>query len=76
MGDQTATFATNSGVKLMNAGDLTSAIAQFESAIKAAPDYAPAHQQLAVALRRTGETKRAEEELKIAAELSSKSTSR
>ena len=60
----------------MNAGDLASAIAQFESAIKAAPDYAPAHQQLAIALRRTGQIKRADEELKIAVELSSKSAPR
>ena len=75
MGTQAATFATNSGIKLMNAGDLKSAIAQFESAIKAAPDYAPAHQQLAVALRRTGEAKRAEEESKIATELSTKRSS-
>src|SRR5262249_23133336 len=73
MGAQAATFATNSGIKLMNAGDLTSAIAQFESAIKAAPDYAPAHQQLGMALRRAGDTKRAQEELRIATELSSKS---
>src|SRR5206468_4511157 len=35
IGTQIAMFSTNSETRLMNAGDLASAIAQFESAIKA-----------------------------------------
>jgi Tfp pilus assembly protein PilF len=66
---QTATFATNSGNKLLNAGDLDGAIAQFESAIKADSSYAPAHQQLAAALARKGDGKRSEQELEIARKL-------
>ena len=51
---QAATFNTNSGVRLLNAGDLDGAIAQFRSAIQLAPAYAPAHYQLSVALSRKG----------------------
>jgi Tfp pilus assembly protein PilF len=70
---QTATFNTNSGIKLMNAGDLDGAIAQFESAIRADATYAPAHQQLAVALQRKGETEKAAKESQVARDLQQKS---
>ena len=72
MGLQAAQFATNSGLKLLNAGDFAGAISQFDRAIKTYPDYLPAHQQLAVALERNGDLKRAAEERAIAAKLSSK----
>ncbi|HZD95388.1 MAG TPA: tetratricopeptide repeat protein, partial [Candidatus Sulfotelmatobacter sp.] len=65
MGIQAATFATNSGIRLLNAGDLTGAISQFETAIKAFPNYLPAHQQLATALERAGDKKRSLEEAKV-----------
>jgi Tfp pilus assembly protein PilF len=68
---QSATFSTNSGTKLMDAGDLDGAIAQFESAIKADSAYAPAHQQLATALTRKGDKTRASRELEIARQLQS-----
>jgi tetratricopeptide (TPR) repeat protein len=75
VGLQTATFSTNSGMRLLQAGDLPGAISQFETAIQAAPDYAPAHQQLAIALRRQGDLKRAAQEEKIASNLSAVPTS-
>jgi tetratricopeptide (TPR) repeat protein len=52
---QTALFATNSGKRLLNAGDLEGAISQFKSAIQAVPSYAPAHFQLGLALQRKGD---------------------
>jgi Tfp pilus assembly protein PilF len=72
MTQQAATFATNSGMKLMNAGDLDGAIAQFESAVNHDPNYVPAHQQLAVALERKGEKNRAKQEMETAQQLTVK----
>ena len=66
---QGATFNTNSGNKLLQAGDLDGAISQFRSAINLEPDYAPAHRRLAEALQRKGEKTEAEEEFRKAAEL-------
>jgi Flp pilus assembly protein TadD len=66
---QAATFATNSGKRLLNAGDLQGALTQFRSALKMVPDYAPAHYQLAIALARTGERQAADAEFRKAAEL-------
>jgi Tfp pilus assembly protein PilF len=66
---QTATFDTNSGNKLLEAGDLDGAIAQFRAAIALAPNFGLAHQFLAQALERKGEKEQAEEELRKAAEL-------
>jgi len=72
MGLQAASFATNSGIRLLNAGDLAGAISQFEQAIQASPDYAPAHRQLALACQRSGDTQRAAAEKKVADELAAK----
>jgi Tfp pilus assembly protein PilF len=69
---QTATFNTNSGRKLLEAGDLDGAIAQFRSAIAIAPSYAPAHQYLAQALERKGERDEAGKEFQKAADLAHK----
>jgi len=69
---QAATFATNSGTKLLNAGDLDGAIVQFEAAIKAASSYVPAHQQLATALARKGDKSGASRELEVAKQLQGK----
>jgi Tfp pilus assembly protein PilF len=68
---QAATFNTNSGMRLLNAGDVDGAISQFENAIKADGSYAPAHQQLALALERKGEKDRAQRELQLAKQLQS-----
>jgi protein O-GlcNAc transferase len=66
---QAATFNTNSGNRLLQAGDLDAAIEQFRSAINLVPSYAPAHQHLAEALQRKGEKTEAAEEFRKAAEL-------
>jgi Flp pilus assembly protein TadD len=68
-GMQAATFAMNSGKKLLAAGDIDGAIAQFRSAIKLVPNSAQAHFQLGTALKRRGETGEGDHELKRAAEL-------
>ena len=66
---QAAVAATNSGKRLMNAGDLDAAISQFRSAIASTLGYAHAHYQLGVALQRKGEREEANKELQKAAEL-------
>jgi Tfp pilus assembly protein PilF len=68
---QAAEFTTNSGIKLLNAGDLDGAIQQFEAAVKADASYASAHQQLALALERKGDKVRANHELETAKQLQS-----
>ena len=68
-GLQTARFSTNSGTRLLGAGDLDGAIAQFESAIAAAPNFAPAHFQLGVALEKKGNKEAAQAEYRKAAEI-------
>jgi tetratricopeptide (TPR) repeat protein len=67
--EQAATFATNSGRRLLNAGDLDGAIAQFRSAIQSLPAYARAHYQLGLALERKGNKEEASKEFQKAAEL-------
>jgi eukaryotic-like serine/threonine-protein kinase len=64
-----ALFATNSGKRLLNAGDLDGAISQFRSAINATPEYAPAHFELGLALQRKGEKEEAAKEFRRAREL-------
>ncbi len=66
---QAATFNTNSGTRLLQAGDVDGAISQFRSAISLAPNYAPAHQRLAEALQRKGEKAEAEDEFRKAVDL-------
>jgi Flp pilus assembly protein TadD len=66
---QAALFATNSGKRLLNAGDLDGAISQFKSAIQAVPGYAPAHFQLGLALQRKGERAESVREFQRAREL-------
>jgi Flp pilus assembly protein TadD len=69
VGDQAALFDTNSGIRLMNIGDLDGAISQFEAALKISPDNALAHYQLGRALERKGKPNEGDEHLKRAAEL-------
>jgi Flp pilus assembly protein TadD len=67
--EQAAIFATNSGRRLLNAGDVDGAISQFKSATNSMPSYAPAHFQLGLALRRKGDPEAAAREFQKAAEL-------
>ena len=66
---QAATFSTNSGKRLLGAGDVGSAIDQFRSAIRSDPGYAAAHYQLGLALRLQGQKDEANQEFKKAVEL-------
>jgi len=66
---QTALFATNSGKRLLTAGDLEGAISQFKAAIQALPGYAPAHFQLGLALQRKGDKAESAREFQKAREL-------
>ena len=67
--EQAALFATNSGRRLLNAGDIDGAISQFRSAISSSPNYAQAHFQLGMALRQQGKADEAQEEFRTAAKL-------
>jgi len=69
---QAALFATNSGKRLRNAGDLEGAISQFRSAINAAHDFAPAHYELGLALRQQGKKEEATREFAEAGTLDPK----
>jgi Flp pilus assembly protein TadD len=69
---QAATFATNSGKRLLTVGDVEGAISQFRTATRMAPNYAPAHLELAIALSRKGDKAESEQEFKKAAELDPK----
>jgi len=66
---QTATFSTNSGKRLLGAGDVDAAIAEFRSAIRSEPNYAAAHYQLGLALQQSGKKDEAKKEFERAAEL-------
>ena len=66
---QAATFANNSGRRLLGVGDLEGAISQFRAAISAMPTLASAHYQLGLALTQKGEKEEAAKEFQKAAEL-------
>jgi Flp pilus assembly protein TadD len=63
---QAATFSTNSGKRLLGAGDVDGAIAQFRSAIGSEPNYAAAHYQLGLALIEPGHKDEATQEFQKA----------
>jgi len=66
---QSATFSTNSGRRLLNAGDLDGAISQFQSAIEQSASYAPAHYYLAMAFKAKGKMEEANGEFERASQL-------
>jgi protein O-GlcNAc transferase len=66
---QAAKVATNSGKRLLGAGDLEGAISQFRSATNSEPKYAAAHYQLGIALKQKGEQDEAQKEFQKAAEI-------
>ena len=66
---QAAKVATNSGKRLLGAGDLDGAISQFRSAIHSEPNYAAAHYELGLALQQSGKKDESEKEFQRAAEL-------
>jgi Flp pilus assembly protein TadD len=66
---QAAKVSTNSGKRLLAAGDLDGAISQFRSAIHSEPNYAAAHYELGLALQQSGKTDEAKLEFQKAAEL-------
>jgi Flp pilus assembly protein TadD len=66
---QAAKVATNSGKRLMGAGDLEGAISQFRSAINSEPGFAAAHYQLGLAMNQKGEKEEARKEFQKASEL-------
>jgi Flp pilus assembly protein TadD len=66
---QAAVFATNSGRRLRNAGDLDAAVSQFRAAIQSFADYAPAHFELGIALRQAGKKEEAAAEFRKATSL-------
>ena len=61
-----------SGLKEMNAGNLTGAVADFRKAVQAAPQSADAHNHLGVALANLGQTDAAMAEFQKAIELQPK----
>jgi Flp pilus assembly protein TadD len=67
--ENAALFATNSGRRLLNAGDIEGAISQFRAAISAVPSYAVAHFELGMALRQQGKLDEAQTEFQKAATL-------
>ncbi len=66
---QAAKVATNSGKRLLAAGDFEGAISQFHSAIRSETNYAPAHYQLGLALQLSGHKDEAREEFQKASQL-------
>jgi Flp pilus assembly protein TadD len=51
---QRATLSTNAGNQLLQRGEISDAVAQYQDAIAADPGYAEAHRQLAIAYDRQG----------------------
>ena len=64
-----ATLATNTGARLLREGNVDGAIEQFRAALKLAPDHAPAHYQLGMALREKGDLAQAATEFEKAHQL-------
>ncbi|HET7321068.1 MAG TPA: protein kinase [Longimicrobiaceae bacterium] len=64
-----AAMATQEGTRLFNAGDITGALRQYERALQLAPDDARYLRNYALALLRSGQPERAEQELRKAIQL-------
>ena len=69
MNVQAATLATNTGARQLREGDLNGGIEQFRAALKMAPNFAPAHYQLGLALRQKGNLAQASAEFQKAHQL-------
>src|SRR5262249_20166145 len=69
---QAATFAINTGLARLKAGDVDPAIERFEAAVKLVPDDATAHYHLARALLKKGRREAAQVEYQKARELNPK----
>jgi len=67
--NQAATFATNTGIQRLKEGDADGAIEMFEKAIGLDPEYAPAHYQLGLALRKKGRQAEAQQAFNRARQL-------
>lgn len=66
-----ATFATNSGKRLLKNRDLEVAISLFRAAINSLPTYAVTYYQLALALPQKGQEEESSKEFQEASELDS-----
>jgi len=69
MNVQAATLTTNTGARQLREGDAQGALEKFRAASKLAPDYAPAHYQMGLALLKTGKIQEARAEFEKAHQL-------
>ena len=69
MNVQAATLATNTGARQLREGNVNGGIEQFRGALKMAPNFAPAHYQLGLALRQKGDLAQASAEFQKAYQL-------
>jgi Tfp pilus assembly protein PilF len=67
--NQAATFATNTGIQRLKDGAVDDAIEMFEKAIGLDPEYAPAHYQMGLALRKKGKQAEAQQAFNRARQL-------
>ena len=67
--NQAATFATNTGIQRMRDGAVDGAIEMFEKAIGLDPEYAQAHYQMGLALRKKGKQAEAQQAFNRAKQL-------
>jgi len=66
---QGAVLATNSGKRMLAAGDVDGAVSQFRNAVRLSPSFAAAHYQLGMALTQKGQKDEAMAEFKRASDL-------
>ena len=69
MNVQAAMLATNTGAKQLREGNMSGGIEHFRAALKMAPNFAPAHYQLGLALRQKGDLAQASREFQRAHQL-------
>ena len=64
-----AIFSTQVGIRQLETGDLEGAVRQFQATVSKAPEFAPAHYQLSLALRKLGRNEEAAAALRAATAL-------